>query len=95
MAKAKLCAYHLCSLPLETDDPKRIYCDIQCKRNAKQWRWRHRKPAKRAAQQHRWWLRKQAEGIKETVSKRRRPLATKAAKKAAEDGRETPTDQVA
>lgn len=99
MAKAKTCAYHLCGQPLHPERiaafPKARYCRAQCRRNAIQWGWRARNPGKRAAEQHRWWKRKQAENVKKTYAQRRRPLATRVAKKAAVDGRESQADQVA
>jgi hypothetical protein len=95
MAKAKTCAYHLCDTPLDRADYRAQYCRPQCYRNAKQWRWRHRKPAKRAAEQHRWWKRKQRENVKKTYADRRRPLAARVEKKAAKDSRESSADQVA
>lgn len=96
MAKAKHCVYHLCGKPLsEGGDPRTRYCTDVCYRNAKMWRWRHKKPALRAAQQHRWWARKQAVNVKKTYAARRRPLATRVAKKASEDKRESSADQVA
>lgn len=96
MAKAKTCAYHLCGQPLPLDDdPRSRYCELRCYNNAKLWRWRHRKPAKRASQQHRWWKRKQRDNIKKTYAARRRPLATRVAKKVIEDTRESQAEQVA
>lgn len=96
MAKARTCAYHLCGLPLAPDDdPRSRYCDLKCYQNAKQWRWRHRKPQKRAAQQHRRWRRISAANIKKTYAQRRRPLATKVEKRAAEDRGKSSADRVA
>jgi hypothetical protein len=95
MAKAKTCAYHLCNAPIESGaDPRTRYCRIQCKRNARQWRWRHKKPQKRAKQQHRWWMRKQAKNVKTTYAQRRRPLATRVEKKAAEDRGNSSADPI-
>lgn len=94
MAKAKTCAYHLCGQVLLAADPRDRYCSLECYRNAKQWRWRHRKPRKRAAQQHRRSHKITRANTKKIYAQRRRPLATKLEKKLREDGRESPTNPV-
>ena len=73
MAKAKHCAYHLCGKPLERSDPRAVYCDIKCRRNALQWRWRHKKPSSGPVMQRRWAVRKLAVGTKKVLQRRRRP----------------------
>ena len=92
--KYEVCAYVLCGKPLSPERQKHeqaIYCDNggKCYRNAKKYRWRHRKPEKAAAARRRYKARKLREHVKTTYAQRRRPLATQVEKQALGDGRES------